>query len=241
MKNKYLDEAIRIKREQGSKSILGFAELFVPHYLGYKTSSAHREIYNTLQAITTERGKNIAVAGPRRFGKSTLVTLVYTLYCICYGKEKFVVLISNTSAQAIQILANIKKELLENAELRRAFPEVCKAGVISRLAHWQKDSIITGNKIRVLALGSGQKIRGRREGVDRPTLVIADDFENAQNTFSAEARDKMKELFESSILMAGSEKTNHIFLGNLYHPHCLLSEYISNRRRVNGFNSAMLL
>lgn len=231
MKNKYLDQAIRLKREQGSKSILGFAELFVPHYLGYKTSKAHREIYNKLQVITTERGKNIAVAGPRRFGKSTLVALVYILYCICYGKEKFIVIISHTASQAIQILANVKKELMENKELRMAFPEVCKAGVASRLAHWQKDSIVTGNKIRVLALGSGQKIRGRREGADRPTLVIADDLENAQNTFSSESRDKMKELFESSILMAGSEKTNYIFLGNLYHPHCLLSEYISEQKR----------
>jgi predicted phage terminase large subunit-like protein len=120
---------------------------------------------------------------------------------------------------------------MENKELRMAFPEVCKVGAVSKLSHWQKDSIITGNKIRVLALGSGQKIRGRREGADRPTLVIADDLENAQNTFSADARDKMKELFESSILMAGSENTNYIFLGNLYHPHCLLSEYISEEKK----------
>jgi len=141
------------------------------------------------------------------------------------------VIISHTSAQAIQILANVKKELMENKELRAAFPDVCEVGVVSKLAHWKKDSIVTGNKIRVLARGSGQKLRGIREGVDRPTLIITDDFENAQNTFSAEARDKMKELFESSILMLGDEKTNYIFLGNLYHPHCLLSEYVSKQKK----------
>lgn len=231
MKNNYLNDAIRIKREQGSKSILAFAELFLPHYLKYKTSKAHRKIYNALQVITVERGKKVAIAGPRRFGKSTLVTLIYILYCICYSKEKFIVIVSNTSAQAIQILANVKKEFMENIELRRAFSEICKAGVLSRMRHWQKDSIITGNGIRVLALGSGQKIRGRREGADRPTLIIADDLENAQNTFSPESRDKIKELFESSILMAGFEETNYIFLGNLFHPHCLLSEYISEQKK----------
>jgi predicted phage terminase large subunit-like protein len=231
MKNKYLDQVIRLKRDQGSKSILGFAELFLQHYLTFKTSRAHRDIYKALEAITIDRGKYVVIAGPRRFGKSTLVALMYILYSICYGKEKFIVIISHTVAQATQILANVKKELMENKELRAAFPDVCKVGVVSKLAHWKRDSIITGNKIRVLAYGSGQNLRGIREGVDRPTLIITDDLENAQNTVSAEVRDKMKGIFEASILILGDEKTNYIFLGNLYHPHCLLSEYVSEQKK----------
>ncbi|MGD0573403.1 MAG: phage terminase large subunit [Sedimentisphaerales bacterium] len=230
MKNDLLDQAIRIKREQGSKSILAFAKLFLPHYLGYKTSKAHRDIYNTLYAITNKRGRKVVIAAPRGFGKSTLITLIYVLYCICYEKERFIVLVSHTASQVTQILANIKKELMDNDELVRAFPEICKTSALSRLAHWHKESIVTGNKIQVLALGSGQKIRGRRSGADRPTLIIADDLENADNTFSSESREKLKDIFEKSILMAGSEKTNFIFIGNLYHPHCLLGDYMSESK-----------
>ncbi|MCX5638617.1 MAG: hypothetical protein NTX52_13150, partial [Planctomycetota bacterium] len=227
MKNNLLDQAIRMKREQGSKSIMAFAELFLPHYLRYKTSKAHRDIYNTLYTITNERGKKLVIAAPRGFGKSTLITLIYVLYSICYGKERFIVLVSNTASQVTQTLANIKKELMENAELVRA----CKTGAVSRLVHWQKESILTGNEIQVRALGSGQKIRGRRSGADRPTLIISDDFENADNTFSPESREKLKDIFEKSILMEGFEKTNFIFIGNLYHPHCLLGEYISESKK----------
>lgn len=160
MKNNLLDQAIRIKKEQGSKSILAFAELFLPHYLMYKTSKAHRDIYNTLYAITNERGKKVVIAAPRGFGKSTLITLIYVLYCICYGKERFIVLISHTASQVTQILVNIKKELMDNAELVRAFPETCDVSAVSRLAHWRKESIVTGNKIQVLALGWVRRLGG---------------------------------------------------------------------------------
>jgi len=95
---------------------------------------------------------------------------------------------------------------------------------------WQRDRIVTANNIEVKVLGAGQKIRGRRSGADRPTLIIADDLENADNTFSPDSRDKLRDIFEASIRMAGSEETNFIFMGNLYHPHCLLGEYIRDEK-----------
>ena len=226
-KRDLLTEAVRIKREQGIKSIMAFAELFFPHYLKHKTTQAHREIYDEiLLRITHERGNKIAIAAPRGFGKSTLITLIYVIYCICYGIENYIVIVSNTASQAIQILDNIKRELRNNRDLMLAFPEICKKGKVSRLVHWQKDSIIVGDDIQVMALGSGQNIRGRRRGANRPSLVIADDLENAKNTFSSTAREALKEFFEKSVIMAGYEDTNVILLGNLFHPYCLLGEYL---------------
>ena len=231
MKNKIIEQALKIKKEQGQKSILAFAQHFLPHYLKHKTSKFHREIYETLFEMSRERGKKLAVAAPRGYGKSTLVTLVHVLYSICYGTEKFIVILSNTASQAIPILDNIKREFKENDDLRYAFPEVCDVNICSRLMQcWKKDRIVTANNIEVMVLGAGQKIRGRRSGADRPTLIIADDLENADNTFSADSRDKLRDIFEASIRMAGSEETNFIFIGNLYHPHCLLGEYIRDEK-----------
>jgi len=231
MRNKIIEEALKVKKEQGRKSILAFAQHFLPHYLKHKTSKFHREIYATLLEMSQERGKKLAVAAPRGYGKSTLVTLVHVLYSICYGTEKFIVIISNTASQAIPILDNIKREFKENDDLKYAFPEVCNINIASRLLQcWQRDRIVTANNIEVMVLGAGQKIRGRRSGADRPTLIIADDLENADNTFSADSRDKLRDIFEASIRMAGSEETNFIFIGNLYHPHCLLGEYIRDEK-----------
>jgi predicted phage terminase large subunit-like protein len=226
MTNRLLSDALKIQREQTKGSILAFAETYFSHYLKYETSEHQKHIYKVLLSISKERGKKFALAAPRGCGKSTLVTQIYVLYSICHGTEKYITIISNTASQAMQILDNIKRELRENELLRRAFPEVCHLGGITRLVHWQKDSIITGNKVMVRAFGSGQHMRGRRMGADRPSLIIADDFEDADSTFSPESREKMKNIFENSILLSGSDATNYIIIGNLFHPHCLLGDYL---------------
>lgn len=225
-KRDFLTEALKIKREAGRRSIMAFAELFFPHYLKHKTTKAHRELYELLLRIIDDRGKKLAIAAPRGFGKSTLITLIYIAYCICYEKEKYIVIVSNTASQAVQILDNIKRELRSNRDLILAFPEICNISEASRIAHWQKESIVVGNDIQVMALGSGQNIRGRRRGANRPSLIIADDLENAKNTFSSSSREGLREAFEKSVIMAGYEDTNVIILGNLFHPYCLLGEYL---------------
>jgi len=227
MKNNVNKELSRLRRIEGGKSVLAFAMLYMKHHIHFTPSEAHLEIYRLLDIATVERGKKIAIAAPRDFGKSTLITLIYIIYCICYSKEEFIVILSNTASQANQILDNIKKELTENELLKADFPEVFESNSKFKQLRWRQSDIITRNKILVLSLGTGQQIRGRRFGVSRPSLVIADDIENSENTFGSEARDKMKDWYERSVLKVGSEKTNYIFIGNLYHPYSLLSEYLA--------------
>ena len=124
MKNNIVRGLSRLRRQEGSKSLLAFAKLYMKHHLECELSPAHLEIYRMLDAATMERGKKIAIAAPRDFGKSTTITLIDVVYSICYSKEKFIVIISNTASQANQILDNIKKELTENELLKLDFPEV---------------------------------------------------------------------------------------------------------------------
>lgn len=227
MKVRIKDDLSRLRREEGGKSLRAFAMLYMQHHMQYLPSEAHIELYDLLDKITVERGKKVAIAAPRDFGKSTLITLIYIIYCICYDKEKFIVVISNTASQACQMLDNIKKELTENELLRVDFPDIFEFKLGFKQLRWREGDVITRNNIRVMTFGSGQNPRGRRFGSARPTLIIADDLENAENTFSQDARDKTRDWFEKSILKLGSEITNYIFIGNLYHPYSLLGEYTS--------------
>ena len=227
MKVTIKDDLSSLRREEGSKSLRAFAMLYMQHHMEFLPSEAHIELYDLLDKITIERGKKIAIAAPRDFGKSTMITLIYIAYCICYSKEKFMVVISNTASQACQMLDNIKKELTENELLRVDFPEIFEFKFGFKQLRWREGDVITRNNIRIMAFGSGQNPRGRRFGSARPTLIIADDLENAENTFSQDARDKTRDWFEKSILKLGSEITNYIFIGNLYHPYSLLGEYTS--------------
>lgn len=226
MLNSLIKKTSTLRREAAKKSLLAFAQLYLPHHLKYKPSAAHMEIYDLLLDASTNRGKKIAVAAPRGFGKSTQITLILVLYGICYGLEKFIIIISDTASQAWQILENIKLELTQNEKLMLDFPEIFERNGSPKPPRWTQYEIETLNKIKILVLGSGQRIRGRRFGVYRPTFVVADDIESADNTASSELREKTKDWYNKAILKVGSEETNYILLGTLCHPQCLLSQYL---------------
>lgn len=227
MKKDLVEKAHSIRRKAGQESLRNFGNIYLPHYLKFPPSKAHLEIYDILSEAQRNRGKKIAIAAPRDFGKSTVINLIFVLHCICYAKERFIVIISNTASQAEKLLENIKKELTENETLRTDFPEILGTGKKPKPSHWRQSDIITHNGIEVLALGSGQQIRGRRHGSYRPSLVIADDLEEAENTFSESANERLKDDFSKSVLKSGSEDTNYILIGTIHHRRSLLAEFIS--------------
>jgi predicted phage terminase large subunit-like protein len=228
MTNPIKQEAIRIRRESAKSSISNFAETYLEHHVkDYKPSAAHEEIYKILHLMSETRSLKFAMAAPRGFGKSTLISLIYLLYCICYKTEKYIVLISETADSVSQILENVKKELTENEKIMTDFPDAFESGEKPKPPRWNQFEIQTRNDIKIAALGVNQPIRGRKFGKDRPTLVVLDDVESARNTASPEMREKLKSWFRKAVLHVGSEKTNYVFLGNLHHVDCLLGEYLN--------------
>jgi predicted phage terminase large subunit-like protein len=227
MRDDFSIETGSLRRKAGQESLLAFARLYLPHHLKFPPSKAHVEVYDLLFGILKNRGKKIAIAAPRDFGKSTMITLIYVIYCICYAKGHFIVIISNTASQAEKILENVKKELTENTKLMEDFPEIFEAGKKPKPPRWTQSDIITRNGIEILALGSGQQIRGRRHGFYRPSLIIADDLEEGENSFSESSNERLKEYFSKSVLKSGSEDTNYIIIGTIHHRRSLLAELIS--------------
>lgn len=228
MNNNIYNDALNLRRKTGGMSLLAFARLYLGEHVRIPPSSSHLEIYGFLSDMITNRGKKLAVAAPRDFGKSTLIALAYIVYLICYAKEHFIVIISNTASQACKILDNVRKELTENEALRRDFPEIFENEGKPKPPRWTTDDIVTRNNIEILALGYGQQIRGRKHGHHRPTLVIMDDLEDGENTFSYETKEKMKRWFERSVLKVGSSSSNFLFIGTVHNSFSLLGEYLSS-------------
>ena len=219
-------ETSAIRRKAAEGSILAFARLYLPHHLRVMPSQAHLEMYDLLFQATNEKGKKIAVAAPRDFGKSTMITLIYLIYLICYAKEHFIVIISHTASQAQKTLENIRKELTENEKLREDFPEIFESDGSPKPPRWTQTDIVTRNNIEILALGYDQTIRGRRHGVYRPSLVILDDAEPDDGWSSPEMADRMKQWLNKAVLKSGSEHTNYLFIGTVHHWLSVLGEYL---------------
>jgi len=81
------------------------------------TPSFHKEIWE----LVTSENKQVAIAAPRYHAKSTAVTHAYTLASVLFREARYVLIVSDTVSQAIQFLGDIKKELLDNEDLRSLF------------------------------------------------------------------------------------------------------------------------
>ena len=103
----------------------------------------------------------VAIAAPRGHAKSTAITHAYILSMMVMKKKSFCLLVSDTEAQAVEFLGDIKAELTGNDQLKDTF------GIKKIIKDTETNIIcqfVDGKKFRIVAKGSEQKVRGRKLG-----------------------------------------------------------------------------
>lgn len=211
-----------------------FAFRYFQHYLKYPPSDFHHWLFDSFTTETgRKKGCKWAIAAPRGNSKSTLITLIFPLWCIAYKKKNFIIIISDTAGQAGDFLREIKSEIKGNKRLREDFPEIKGSTDV-----WRLDEIVTSNGVRVVALGSQNKILGRRHGASRPDLIIGDDLENQDNVISPLMRERMRDWFFKEVLKAGAidGTTDFYVIGTVKHEDSLLANLL-NPRKSPGWRS----
>ncbi|HZU33722.1 MAG TPA: hypothetical protein VFB79_21590 [Candidatus Angelobacter sp.] len=208
-----------------AEDVEGFVRKYLPHYMVDQETGAaiepadfHKEIYRL--ALTSKR---TAVAAPREHAKSTVISLFFVLYCICYKLRRFVVLISDTLPQSRLLLNAIKTEIETNDSLIQDF------GNLINDAKWGEEDIVTTTGIRVVARGAGQSMRGLRHRMFRPDLVICDDLENDESVEAPDSRTRLERWFKNVILNLG--KSCQVFvLGTILHYDSLLAHLLDKEK-----------
>lgn len=175
----------------------------------------HGELYHMLLSE-----KFAAIAAPREHAKSTIVSCIFVLYCVCHKLRRFILLISDTQEQAALQLAAVKAELEGNDELRQDF------GDLVGDKKWDVNDCRTkGTDISLAARGAGQSLRGLRYRAWRPDLVICDDLENEEGVANPETRAKLEHWFKAVVMNLG--KSCQIFVvGTILHYDSLLSHLL---------------
>jgi len=189
----------------------------LPHYLSKECSKLHTFLAAQLDHLRSVRGRKINVVAPRGNAKSTWMSVIKPLRAALEAYEPYIVIISDTGDQATQHLDNIKQELESNLILQRAYPQATGKGPT-----WRTERIELKNGVVIEALGTGKKIRGRRHGTKRPSLIILDDPQNDENIVSASQREKDWEWLNKAVLKAGTKETNVLTAGTTLHRDCLV-------------------
>lgn len=194
-----------------------WAMRFIPHYFTSPLSKFHRELIDLLAAMNSQRGQRVNILAPRGAAKSTWSTLAYPLWCLCEGTESYIVLTSDTGPQAEKYLDSIRDEIADNEEIARHYPHVAGIGPV-----WRSDAITTRSGIRVEALGTGTKMRGRKYRQHRPTLIVVDDPQNTGHVISKLQRDRSWDWITKDVCNAGGPETNVVVLGTALQRECIV-------------------
>lgn len=214
----------RIKRANDDYEF--FAHTYFPHYVKKSNSKLHEYLYKRLPEIADSKtSETDAIAAPRGEAKSTLTTQIFILWCIVTGRKHYPIIGMDAFDQSAIMLEAIKAELEFNPRLAMDFPQCVGQGRV-----WQAGVIVTANNVKIEAVGSGKRIRGRRHGPYRPDLFVGDDLENDENVQSPLQRDKSESWIKKAVLKLGEagEKFDTILIGTILHYDSMLARFIKN-------------
>jgi predicted phage terminase large subunit-like protein len=203
-----------------NRSLIHFALAFFPD--AFTDPFCPPIHYEMVRVIDAKGYRQKAVAAPRGVGKSTLGNTVNILRRSLMGYNRYILIVSNTLEQAISHLRAIKKQLQENPMILGIFGD-------QRGERWREEEIVLKNGCRIRALGSGQQVRGQREGFDRPDYVVIDDFESDQSVTSETTLDTLTNWWASDLRNSLNRHTGEeLMLGTVLSDKAILTSQLDN-------------
>lgn len=212
-----------------------FGRAYLKHYFVRPSPAFHEELDEIwtkgvlkgrnpavdAKKISRLDGSKNVVAAPRGHAKSTNFTFKDSLHATLYLYKHYIIILSDSSDQAEGFLSDIKTEMEDNQEIRLDFGN--QQGKV-----WKSTVILTTGGVKIEAIGSGKKVRGRRHGAWRPDLLVLDDIENDENVNTPDQRRKLDSWFKKAVSKAGDTYTDIMYIGTILHYDSLLSNTLKN-------------
>jgi predicted phage terminase large subunit-like protein len=235
-----LQEIAKLQRiEAGFQDIMVFAKTYFtgapPHDL-LKADTPSPPFHYDLAAFLRESTldpleRKFAIAAPRSHAKSTIITNIFPLWCICYAEDvekRYWLLIADKQDNARRFLDVIKSEMEDNPLLIADFGKL-------KGPTWNSLEIITSNQVKIQAAGGGEGLRGLRYGSERPN-VICDDIESDESTSTPERIDKMYNWLLRTVAPLGDPKKMKFFVvGTVIHFGSVLNTLINQHGDFESF------
>jgi predicted phage terminase large subunit-like protein len=178
--------------------IEGFSQAYLAP--GYDEAKPIPNFHRDAWRLYCSDALQAGVAAPRGHAKSTSLTHVYCLATALFRAEDYIILIHDFQINGF--ITNSKTEIIVEFE--------------------------DGHQFRILARGSGQKMRGRKWRGKRPGLIVCDDLEDDEQVENKERRDKFRRWFFRAVkpaLRRGGKLRIH---GTILHEDSLLARLIKD-------------
>ena len=177
------------------EDLIVFGKLFSPQdFLASATPKFHNIIGKKL---LNKNIQQLALVLPRDHAKSTLASTA-VLHRFLFAKKEnpeFIAWIGEAQDQATDNLNWISNHILENPAIHYYFGDL-------EGDKWTKAEIILKNNCRMIAKGTSQRLRGKKQLSTRYTGIILDDFESELNTKTPESRLQIKNWVTAAVYPA---------------------------------------
>lgn len=205
------------------RSLEAFCRVFYNETFTEPFEQGHKDFMSALDTTLGETQSKLLTVAFRGFGKSTMIE-AHLARCILYRLKRFIVYATATAENAEFQTESLRRMLLGNARIRRAFPSI-RVDAVGDLPEddFGKKHWAANNFTFVLPRGPKQKVRGLRSPINgqRPDLLAADDFEDKATIRSKRIRLRNQDWLLSDFFMAvaqhASAKHTVIYTDTLKH------------------------
>lgn len=173
------------------------------------------------------RAHRDAYIAPRESGKSTWLFLILPLWAAAHGHVKFIAAFAHTAMQAQTHLTTFKNELENNDLLRQDFPELCTPSIRIRgvtVGDTQRE-YRSASGFTFMARGIDNGVLGMKVDEFRPDLIIGDDVEPDESSYSAYKMQKRLTTFLDAILPL-NEFARVILTGTVTMPGSIIHQLV---------------
>lgn len=196
-----------------------FMMLYFKEHMTHRVSPLHLEF---CEAIKYRR---VAVAAPRQFAKSMILSCFYPIFLALKEPKAQIVIVSATQFLSInQIMQRIKLELETNELLIRDYGEMITD-------KWKADFLRLPNRSEILCRSVTSQVRGLH-----PTVMILDDAESDEEVMTPEGRDQFMSFMKRRVMPTlNYEKCQLLMVGTILHPDSYLNR-VANGQELGWYS-----
>ena len=205
------------------EDLITFGKLFSPQDFLASTSPPFH--YKIGKMLIDRDIQQLALVLPRDHAKSTLAATAVLHRFLFATKEtpEFIGWIGEAQAQATDNLAWIQNHIYSNPAVHYYFGDL-------QGDKWTKTEFTTSNGCRMIAKGTSQRLRGKKQFSTRYTGIVLDDFESELNTKTPEARQQIKNWVTAAVYPAiDFDKGGFLWCnGTIVHYDSFLNNIVDN-------------
>lgn len=183
--------------------------------------------------VTAPAEQRDAWIAPRNTGKSTWWFLILPLWAAAHGHVKFAAAFAASATQAETHLATAKGEIDRNELLRTDFPDLCtpaKRPSGNSVADTQS-MYVAKNGFVFAARGIDSSSLGMKVGEQRPDLILLDDIEPDESSYSPDLAVKRKTTLLDAILPLNIY-ARVVICGTVTMPGSIIHQLVKHARGV---------